>query len=217
MIKAMKQKKEKTYINTYEENRNKIKTGDIILFSGESTFSKTIRLISRSKWSHVAIVLSVGEPEMKLCFESVAGAGHLEDYFSGELKAGVHVVSLSGKVEGYHGEVAYRSLNHPVSSEMYAKLLSFRKTHREKKYDWNPIEMIEAAEDRNLFENTEDLSAFFCSELVAEAFQEIGLFDHVTPSNEYTPKDFAQLTDLNCDYKFGEIIELKKEVKQCVK
>ena len=37
----------------------------------------------------------------------------------------------------------------------------------------------------------EDLSSLFCSELVAEAYQRIGLLGDSVPSSEYTPGDFA--------------------------
>jgi hypothetical protein len=39
--------------------------------------------------------------------------------------------------------------------------------------------------------NKEDLSSLFCSELVAEAYQKMGLLTEQLPSNEYIPKDFS--------------------------
>jgi len=46
-----------------------------------------------------------------------------------------------------------------------------------------------------LRDNEEDLSSLFCGELVAEAYQNIGLLKEPLeglPSNEFTPKDFAE-------------------------
>jgi hypothetical protein len=37
----------------------------------------------------------------------------------------------------------------------------------------------------------ENLSSFFCSELVAEAYRRMGLLPEHPPANEYTPRDFS--------------------------
>jgi hypothetical protein len=42
----------------------------------------------------------------------------------------------------------------------------------------------------------EDLTSLFCSELVAEAYQRLGLLDESTPSNEFTPADFSEAEGL---------------------
>ena len=52
--------------------------------------------------------------------------------------------------------------------------------------------MFKSAYDGDLGANKEDLSAIFCSELVAEAYQSMGLLDKKHASNEFTPADFTE-------------------------
>jgi hypothetical protein len=62
-------------------------------------------------------------------------------------------------------------------------------------YEKDKLELIKAAYDGPLGHNEEDLSSLFCSELVAEAYQKMGLLREPPkglPSNEYTPKDFSE-------------------------
>ena len=57
------------------------------------------------------------------------------------------------------------------------------------------LELLRAAWDRlGGLSRSEDLSSLFCSELVAEAYQAMGLLDEPPrglPSNEYVPIDFS--------------------------
>ena len=49
----------------------------------------------------------------------------------------------------------------------------------------------------------EDLSSLFCSELVAEAYQHMGVLDPKKSSSEYTPDDFSSARDSNLELKTG--------------
>lgn len=66
--------------------------------------------------------------------------------------------------------------------------------------------------DKLLGQNAEDLSNMFCSELVAEAYQQIGLLADGLPSNEYVPGDFASTAKtplvLGQGYVLGNEIEI---------
>ena len=71
--------------------------------------------------------------------------------------------------------------------------------------------MIKAAYDGPLGHNQEDLSSLFCSELVAEAYQRLGLLPKPPqglPSNEYTPRDFAKNIDLQNNASLETAIEV---------
>ena len=64
-------------------------------------------------------------------------------------------------------------------------------------YEKKHLELINALRDGPLgVENEENLSSLFCSELVAEAYQSLGLLNVDKPSNEYTPADFSALEKL---------------------
>ena len=61
----------------------------------------------------------------------------------------------------------------------------------------------------SLFQNThEDLSSLFCSELVAAAYQRMGLIKNDRPSNTYTPDDFSSARDASI---LNEGVELGSE------
>jgi hypothetical protein len=45
--------------------------------------------------------------------------------------------------------------------------------------------------DKSPFEGKEDLTRVFCSELVAAAYQHLGLLDQYPPAGGYAPKDFS--------------------------
>ena len=69
--------------------------------------------------------------------------------------------------------------------------MEFREGVRNRPYEKSEIELIKSAYDGPWGHNEEDLSSLFCSELVAEAYQRVGLLSNKKPSNEYTPKDFT--------------------------
>jgi hypothetical protein len=55
-------------------------------------------------------------------------------------------------------------------------------------YEQKRLQLLRASRRRN---RTKDLSSFFCSEFVAEAYQRMGLLPPKPPSNNYTPRDFS--------------------------
>jgi hypothetical protein len=46
-----------TTASVYDDVRTKIKSGDLLLCSGQRPFSKAIQVATRSIWSHVAFIL----------------------------------------------------------------------------------------------------------------------------------------------------------------
>jgi len=56
------------------------------------------------------------------------------------------------------------------------------------------VQVVPLSQRLSKYRGGEDLSSVFCSELVAEAYQAMGLLDEYPdglPSNEYTPIDFS--------------------------
>ncbi len=58
------------------------------------------------------------------------------------------------------------------------------------------MQLFKSAYDFIGGKNKRDTSSLFCSELVAEAYQQMGLLTLDIPSNEFTPADFADLSGL---------------------
>ncbi len=187
----------------YEKIRDKLKTGDIILFSGKGGISDGIKLFTCSKWSHVGMVYKLNDSldtrGSVFCWESTT-LSNIEDADSGKLTKGVQRVELSERLEkcfsnGY--EICIRQLSKPLDGDMIRKLNDFRHEVSGRPYEKNKLELLKAAYDGVLGKNKEDLSSLFCSELVAEAYQRMGLLTEDLPSNEYTPKDFSSERHLN--------------------
>lgn len=192
----------------YQKIRKKLKTGDIILFSGNSLVSNSIKLFSRSKWSHVAMVYKVDDGDIALCWESTS-VGKIKDIELGKKTKGVQLVVLSDRIEqclndGY--QLAIRQLNKEITDDMFSELKQFRHEIKGTPYEQDFIELIKSSWDGWLGENEEDLSSLFCSELVAAAYQKMDLLNDGLPSNEYVPKDFSTERDIHLlnGYDFGD-------------
>ena len=75
---------------------------------------------------------------------------------------------------------------------MLETLSSFRQEMKHRSFEKSKLEIIKAVYDGPFGKNETDLSSLFCSELIAEAYQRMGLLDSSLPSNEFTPKDFSE-------------------------
>lgn len=177
-------------MQAYENLRPSLKTGDVVLFSGKGGISTGIKWFTNSKWSHVGMVLKLTEWDAVMLWESTT-LSDIADVESGKERKGVQIVPLSERVRKYKGEVSIRLLDIERTPEMLKELSLLRSEIKGRPYEKDKIELIKAAYDGPFGANKEDLSSLFCSEMVAEAYQRMGLLSEKKSSNEYTPKDFA--------------------------
>lgn len=186
----------------YVEVRNDLQSLDLLLFSGKGVFSHWIKRFTRSKWSHVALVLRQGESIF--CFESTT-----LNTSEGNPVKGVQVNLLSQRLKNYTGLVTFKKLNHDLSPRMVdQKLYQLRKRFEGVPYEQSLVELAASALKHPLLH--EDLDSLFCSELVAEVYQEFGFLNERIPSNSYTPEDLSKIT-LRGGASFGPITVLKDE------
>jgi hypothetical protein len=175
----------------YESIRSELKTGDIVLFSGKGGVSTAIKWFTTSRWSHVGMVLRLPAYNMILLWESTT-LSKIKDLQTGTARKGVQVVPLSTRLKTYDGDVGLRRLQVPDEAALnYAALHEFRAEVRGAPYEESEIELVKSAYDGPFGGNVEDLSSLFCSEMVAEGYQRMGLLPGRPASNEYTPKDFS--------------------------
>jgi chorismate mutase len=184
-------------MSNYKDIRNQINTGDIVLFScRDNLVSIGIQLMTQSKWSHVGMVLKDYKKDIIYLWESTT-LSNIKDAIDNIPKKGVQLVLLSERIKYYNGEIAIRHLQgikiDDDSKEMQT-LMKLREELKDKPFEQNKFELIRAAIDKfgSICKNKEDLSSVFCAELVAEAYQCMGLLDESEPSNEYVPKDFSE-------------------------
>jgi hypothetical protein len=171
----------------FEEVRPRLDSGDVLLFGGDSRISRGIKRMTRCRWSHTALVARPGPGGPLLLWEATLDTD-LPDVVTYKVKAGVKLYQLENWITYYGGETAIRQLNIERTPAMRAALLAFYEEARGRPYEQNRLQLMRADFGRN---RTKDLSSFFCSELVAEAYQRMGLLPPRPPSNNYTPRDFS--------------------------
>jgi hypothetical protein len=176
-----------------------LKTGDIVLFSGKSGFSRSIKWFTWSPWTHIGMILRIPQFSDPLIWESLR-VPELPDAIDGTMKSGVQLLHYKDRVQACTCAVGIRSLNQPISDDMYNKLIEFRESVKNRPYESSFLELIRAAWDGPFGRNEENLESLFCSELIAEAYQTMGLLQcdkkGGAPSNEYTPKYFSEKGNL---------------------
>jgi len=191
-------------------NVDNLKTGDIVLFSGTCLVSRLIRLVTRSKWSHIGMIIIDPAYPIPLIYES----SHGTNLIGLDLKrktAGVQLLLLRDRISTFKGDmVVRRLLDHDITAEDRASLLSLRKELIGVPFERNTWEMMSSAVKSRYFNHEEDLSSVFCSELVAECYKVLELLGHDLPSNRYCPADFSADRDMELlSGELGPEIRLK--------
>lgn len=152
----------------YEKVRDFLETGHIFFSSGSYTFSGIIQRLTKSVWSHVAIVYKDVQLGRILVLEA-------EPY------VGIRLIPLSnylrnykGKKRPYKGQVVVAKLNFKLEDEKLKKAISFGLDELTRPYDnWEIIRIM----TRILFKvgRKEKNKSYICSELVRDAFAKAGV------------------------------------------
>jgi len=179
---------------TYSAIEADLKTGDIVLFTGSTDISTPIKWATLSRWAHVGMVIRLPGRPGAMVWESLS-KNVLPDAIDGQDKSGVQTLDLRSRILEAKEDVAIRQLNRPITPEMFERLTQLRVTLRGRAYEENFWELARAAFSGLFGKNTEDHSSLFCSELIAAAYQVMGLIPSVADggeaSNDYVPADFA--------------------------
>lgn len=179
----------------YEDIRHDIKSGDLLLCSGNSFFSKLIQHSTRSIWSHVGFVLYISDAKRLMIMESVEDIGvrtvPLSSYF--------HDYNGTGK--SYNGVVQIRRHRNytPILTEQLSKKAFDLMTRR---YDWMEILRIawriytNKTNDGPIVDN----GLYICAEYVYECYKSVGI---ITPHNK---RGFISPADYGKDKNFYTIL-----------
>ena len=185
-------------IDEYEQNRDKMKTGDVIAFSGNKGAAHIIKWASNSQYNHVALVLETdlggGFGKSILVIESTPV---LEPRDAEGRKAikGVQINWLSRDLDIYNGKVWWVPLKQPLAPDKLVEMQSWlRQTYNERKR-FDTVQALGSGFDlldRLGLANPPNLSRLFCSELVTEALQIAGVVDPSLDPSEQTPGDVVK-------------------------
>ena len=165
----------------YEKIRDYLKTGDIFFSSGSYLFSGIIQSLTKSTWSHVAVVYKDEELKRVLILEA-------------EPSVGIRLIPLSkylhdykGKKRPYKGQIVIAKLHEDVPKENLNRGISFGLDELTRPYDNYEIVRIMI---RILFHisKREKNRNYICSELVRDLFAKAGVIIHykdtyISPDN----------------------------------
>lgn len=177
----------------YSKARERLQTGDILLFSSHSLFSSVIEAATHSPWSHSALVWRAGGSDRILLLESIENIGIRA------ISARTSINGVGPKPKPYTGgllAVRHRRLRDPLPSEMEAKLLRFGIDHLGDPYSAMELARIAARVTLGLVGielpgELQPTHGYICSEFVAECYGAIGI--HLAPDIEgfMAPADIA--------------------------
>lgn len=183
----------------YENCRPLIKSGDILLCSGNGFFSNMIKKATRSKWSHVSFIINIESIDRLMVLESVESIGVRAVPLSS------YIFNYNGSGKGYNGDLMISRHNqmrcHDIHnlSKKAVDLLGHQ-------YDTKEIMRISAKIATSLIKNTlycdipETDNTYICSEYVDECFRSIGITvetscGYIVPDNFATDKNISSIVN----------------------
>ncbi len=163
-----KKQLEEEKIIPYKDIRDHLKTGQIVFCSGKYMFSGIIQRLTKSTWSHVAIIYKDEDLGRVLILEA-------EPY------VGIRLIPLSkylhdykGKMKPYKGLMYIADFSEDVSQKNLGKAISFGLDELTRPYDnWEIVRIML----RILFKKgkPEKNRSYICSELVRDAYEKAGI------------------------------------------
>lgn len=168
---------------------SRFRTGDLLLFSGRGLPSDTIRLFTRSHWSHVGMLVCLPDYEEPLLLEATA-FGDAADVRTGKATAGVVLVPARTRIREYRGEVAWRERQGEPLSLSGQRRVARLVRH----FSYRPYKHFMQALLRDVvtgFRLRPDLSGVFCSELVAECYRRLGWLPRHERASHFVPGTFG--------------------------
>ena len=187
----------------YTKLKDKLKTGDLILFSGQYKMSHEVEELEHSKWSHVAMVIRLPGYDEPLLYEATALV-NLPDLLHHDTITGPKVVNLYERLKTYGQDVvpykpplyAARTLNRELpkeATEILENILN-RLHGIPNPGTWQMIWEVIAGRYLNI--NT-GMKYLTCSSFIAYTYEQLDLLNGHMPINGYMPKDFSTDGHLN--------------------
>ena len=178
---VLKQQVKEMQVIPYDKIREQFKTGDIVFCSGSYAFSGIIQNLTKSVWSHVAVVYKDEELGRVLMLEA-------------EPQIGIRLIPLSnylknykGTKRPYKGQIVIGHLQDPIEKDHLNRGISFGLDALTRPYDNYEIFRIMI---RILFRisKRERNKNYICSELVRDIFAKAGVIiqyndTYISPNN----------------------------------
>lgn len=190
----------------YRQVRDSLQTGDVLLFRAGTTLAgKVVGWVSRSPFSHVAIVVRY---RGMLCMWE-AGRDDLKDVIHDERIAGVHLVKLDDLLADYthvwEGDFVLRRLEPALDADRQSELERWLPAMSGKPFPelWQIVtDQVGALVNPTKFNR----ASYACAELIADTYQRLSLLPLDRPSESYSAKDFSRSGGLSLQfgYRLGD-------------
>eukprot|EP01097_Dermamoeba_algensis_P010791 TRINITY_DN808_c0_g1_i2.p1 TRINITY_DN808_c0_g1~~TRINITY_DN808_c0_g1_i2.p1 ORF type:complete len:355 (+),score=75.58 TRINITY_DN808_c0_g1_i2:114-1178(+) len=161
----------------------RLKTGDLLLFSSTRISSIPAKLVINSSWDHVGLAVLFHSSLFSFESTNPDGVGfylldeRMIEYFK---FCNVAVRRLKTNCGAKEQQIRTR------------KLHKFMSTVIGKPYETDMLLLLKTVAFQDFEEKSKKTSTYFCSELVAAAYQQYGVLDpNVSPSS-FSPKDFGE-------------------------
>jgi len=185
----------------FEEIKDYLQTGDLILMHGLHSSSHVIETIEGSLWSHVTMVVLASDigidadNENILLWESDE-MNPVKDVILKRGKSGPMLVKLSERLKYNLSQkedsiFAVRHLYAERNQKMYDIINNIIPIMHKSTFPDTFHEFLNPIEGR-VFKKKTSLDTIFCSELIAYTYIKMGLLTSIHPVNSYAPVDFSE-------------------------
>jgi hypothetical protein len=127
------------------------------------------------------------------CLESTGAAGQV---FKGLLPR-VQITPLKQVLEDYVGDVCVRTLRVPLTLSSLEHLII---DQLGVSYEKNPFQLLKSTRDGN---KEDDISSWFCSELVAYIYRDRGIIPQGVKANNVIPKEFSVRSEIDYLHEYA--------------
>lgn len=154
---------------TYDIIKDKVKSGDIILFVSLDSLNQ---LFMGSYYTHIGVVYKKDNNSTPILVESFNN--YRMDIYPDEFASGIAPCDLETRIESYRGFVLYKELANPITEHANNDFASFIEyAQKNIKYDYNVI----SNEIGKMLLNTEFTNKTNCGQFTALILMRLNLID----------------------------------------
>ncbi|MDY6783614.1 MAG: hypothetical protein SW833_13910 [Cyanobacteriota bacterium] len=177
------------------------KRGDLIVFSGNKLDAVLVKWLTKSNYSHLAIVLDVypemNEDDKAIIIESTTYTS-LPDFKNRKCQPGVQIHNLENWLSAYQscGKAWCIPLKEPLSSEATGRMQKWLWNLYEHQVSYSCGKAIGSWLKINQYfvhSERQSINRMFCSELVTQALQIAGAIDKSILACQQTPHEVSVL------------------------
>ena len=165
-----------------------LQTGDLVLFAERRPLLGLLARLGWTVWTHVGMVLRESPDAEPRLWEAAPHRPALRE------------VSLAERVAHFRGQVSARHLDHELNPLHHARLDALRRELAATERKRGLLDLMSAGDDGWLGASTRTLGLLAAAELVAEAYQRLGLLEGAArggrAAGEFRPRHFAAAAGL---------------------